>query len=67
MPVRLYPRSTVEQELGKRRCVKIKDYSHGSGGLWMTPNGYYFSVPTESDGRTDENTLHSILTEIDGM
>jgi hypothetical protein len=67
MPVRLLPRHHVEKELTNRRCTKIKDYSHGSGGLWMTLRGFYFTVPTEADGRTDENTLRSILLEIDGQ
>lgn len=67
MPTRLYPRAHVEKELGARRCVKIKDFTHGSGGLWLAPSGLYFSVPTEPDGHTDENSLRSILRELDGM
>jgi hypothetical protein len=66
MPVRLYPRDYVEAKLRKRGCVKLKDYSHGSGGLWMTLQGFHFVVPTEPDGHTDENSLRAIISEIEG-
>lgn len=66
MAVRLIPRHDVEKELAARQCMKIKTYSHGSGALWMTLKGYYFMVPTEPDGHTDENTLRSILLDLQG-
>lgn len=64
MPVRLFDRKYVEGQLKQRGCHKIKDYSHGSGSLWMTKNGYGFIVPQEPDGHTDENSFRDIIHDI---
>ena len=66
MPVKLIPQDKVEGQLKTRKCSKIKAYSHGSGSLWVTHRGYYFIVPKEPEGHTDENTLQAILAEIHG-
>ena len=66
MPVRLIPPKDVESELANRLCMKIKEYAFGSGSLWKTKdNRFYFVVPHEISGWTDENTLRNILTILD--
>jgi len=65
MPVRLFDRKYVEEQLKKRGCHKIKDYSHGSGSLWLTADGFGFVVPQEPDGHTDENSFRAIIREIE--
>jgi len=66
MAVRLFPKTEVEGKLTALGCVKLKDYSHGSGSLWVTRKGFYFSVPQWPDGRTDQNSLQAILAQIQG-
>ena len=66
MPVRLFPREAVEKELSHRGCVKVKEYVFGSGALWRTRDSkFYFTVPHEFDGSTDENTLRGVLVMLD--
>jgi hypothetical protein len=66
MPVRLIPREDVEKEFANRRCAKVKEYAFGSGALWKTSDDkFYFVVPHEVSGWTDENTLRKILVMLD--
>ncbi len=64
--VRIIPRREVEKELTNRDCVKVKEYAFGSGSLWTTADRkFYFVVPNEIGGWTDEDTLRSILAMLD--
>jgi hypothetical protein len=65
--VRIVPRREVERELANRGCTKIKEYVFGTGALWRTADTkFYFVVPNEIGGWTDEDTLRDILTMLDG-
>lgn len=68
MPIRLLPRNEVEKEFTNRGCVKMKEYAFGTGALWRTQDRkFYFVVPHEIDGRTDENTLRDILIMLSNL
>jgi hypothetical protein len=63
---RIVPRREVEKELAARGCDKIKEFAFGSGSLWRTADTkFYFVVPQEIGGWTDEDTLRDILTMLD--
>jgi hypothetical protein len=65
--VRIVPRLEVEAELASRGCTKVKVYAFGSGSLWRTADSkFYFVVPQEIGGWTDDETLHQILMMLDG-
>ena len=66
--VRIVPRREVEKELANRGCAKLKEYVFGTGSLWKTLDGkFYFVVPNEIGGWTDEDTLRSILAMLDNL
>jgi hypothetical protein len=64
MAVRMYSRLEVERMLRGCDCHHVKDYE--TAALWSTSRGYHFTVPQSGDDRrTDENTMRSILQDIE--
>ena len=62
--LRLFSQKEVEQQLWRRKCVKVKEYE--TSALWRTKSGFHFTVPQFGpDKRCDELTFREILDDIE--
>ena len=63
---RIIAQNDVEDELAARNCTKIRDYTFKTGSLWVTADQtYYFAVPQEISGWTEEDELQKLLQFLD--